>query len=84
MILLLPYGWNCWKWDMKMVSEELNCSNTKNFLYSDIVGGHKGMWKEHFNSCETSNEFADCDVDPIVASTAVRRMTLQKKSHIQV
>ncbi len=69
---------------MKTVSEELNCGNMKNFLYSDIVGGHKGMWKEHSNSCKTSNEFADCDIDPIVASTAVCRMTLQKKSHIQV
>jgi hypothetical protein len=39
MVLLLPYGWNCRKWDMKMVSEGLNCSNMKNFLYSDIVGG---------------------------------------------
>jgi hypothetical protein len=84
MVLLLPYGWNCWKWDMKMVSEELNCSNMKNFLYSDIVGGCKGMWKEHSKSCKTGNEFADCDVGPIRACPAVRsRMTLQKKSHIR-
>jgi hypothetical protein len=84
MVLLLPYGWNCRKWDMKMVSEGLNCSNMKKFLYSDIVGGHKGMWKEHSKSCKGSNEFADCNVDPIRASPAGCRMTLQKKSHIQV
>ncbi len=65
---------------MKTVSEELNCGNMKNFLYSDIVGGHKGMWKEHSNSCKTSNEFADCNVDPIIACTAVRRKKISHPS----